>query len=53
MPEGPEIRRAAVQYGLPYTTTLAGAAAAVAGIQALSQSNTVSIRSLQEFHGDQ
>jgi carbamoyl-phosphate synthase large subunit len=46
----PEIRRAAVQYGLPYTTTLAGAAAAVAGIQSLSQSSAVSIRSLQEFH---
>ena len=46
----PEIRRAAIQYGLPYTTTLAGAAAAVAGIESLKRNGTISIRSLQEFH---
>ena len=46
----PEIRRTAVQYGLPYTTTLAGAAAAVAGIQSLKLNSTIRIRSLQDFH---
>jgi carbamoyl-phosphate synthase large subunit len=46
----PEIRQAAVHYGLPYTTTLAGAAAAVAGIQSLKRNNTIRIRSLQDFH---
>ncbi len=45
-----EIRRAAVQYGLPYTTTLAGAVAAVAGIQSLKRNRTIRICSLQEFH---
>ena len=46
----PEIRKAAVQYGLPYTTTLSGAAAAVAGIQSLKNNSAIRIRSLQDFH---
>jgi len=46
----PEIRRAAIQYGLPYTTTLAGAAAAVAGIESIKRNGTIRIRSLQDFH---
>ena len=46
----PEIRRAAIQYGLPYTTTLAGATAAVEGIASLTRNKGVSIGSLQEFH---
>ena len=46
----PEIRKAAVQYGLPYTTTLSGAAAAVAGIQSLKNNTAIRIRSLQDFH---
>ena len=45
-----KIRRAAVQYGIPYTTTLAGAAAAVAGIESLKKDGSIRIRSLQEFH---
>jgi carbamoyl-phosphate synthase large subunit len=45
-----KIRRAAIQYGLPYTTTLAGASAAVAGIESLAGNAGVSVRSLQEFH---
>jgi len=45
-----EIRRSAVQYTVPYTTTLAGAAAAVAGIESLKKNKTTRIRSLQEFH---
>ena len=48
----PEIRKAAVQYGLPYTTTLSGAAAAVAGIQSLKNNSTIRIRSLQDFHNE-
>ncbi|MDA0709784.1 MAG: carbamoyl-phosphate synthase large subunit, partial [bacterium] len=46
----PEIRRAALQYGLPYTTTLAGAIAAVKGISSLKANSKVTIRSLQEYH---
>ena len=46
----PEIRRAAIQYGLPYTTTLSGAAAAVAGIESIKRNGAVRIRSLQDFH---
>lgn len=46
----PEIRRAAIQYGLPYTTTLAGATAAVEGIASLKRNKGVSILSLQEYH---
>jgi len=44
------IRQGAVQYGVPYTTTLAGARAFVSGIEALKKDPTVRIRSLQEFH---
>ena len=49
--DGPKMRRAALQYGIPYTTTLAGAAAAVDGIASLKANGTIRIRSLQEFHG--
>lgn len=48
----PEIRKAAIQYGLPYTTTLSGAAAAVAGIQSLKNNSAIRIRSLQDFHNE-
>ena len=46
-----KIRQATLQYGIPYTTTLAGASAAVAGIESLKRNGEVRIRSLQEFHG--
>ena len=46
-----KIRQATLQYGIPYTTTLAGASAAVAGIESLKRNGAVRIRSLQEFHG--
>ena len=46
------IRQATLQYGIPYTTTLAGASAAVAGIESLKSNGAVRIRSLQEFHGN-
>ncbi len=45
-----QIRRAALQYGIPYTTTLAGASAAVSGIESISKNGSIRIRSLQEFH---
>ena len=45
-----QIRQAAVQYGVPYTTTLAGARAAVSGIESLKRDPAVRIRSLQEFN---
>jgi carbamoyl-phosphate synthase large subunit len=45
-----QIRQAAVQYGVPYTTTLAGARAAASAIESLKKDPTVRIRSLQEFH---
>jgi carbamoyl-phosphate synthase large subunit len=48
-----KIRQAALQYGIPYTTTLAGASAAVSGIESLSKNGAVQIRSLQEFHAEQ
>ncbi|MDP6777533.1 MAG: ATP-grasp domain-containing protein, partial [Candidatus Latescibacteria bacterium] len=48
--DDPKIRRAALQYGIPYTTTLAGASAATDGIAALKASGTNRVRSLQEYH---
>jgi carbamoyl-phosphate synthase large subunit len=35
---------------IPYTTTLAGARAAVAGIEALQRSG-LEVRALQDYHG--
>jgi carbamoyl-phosphate synthase large subunit len=43
------IRRAALQYNVPYTTTLSGAAAAVAGIESI-RTKRLQVRSLQEYH---
>ena len=45
------VRRAAIVNNIPYTTTLAGAQAAAAGIQALSQTE-ISVRALQDYHRD-
>lgn len=45
-----QIRQAAVQYGVPYTTTLAGARASLSAIESLKKDPTIRIRSLQEFH---
>jgi carbamoyl-phosphate synthase large subunit len=44
------LRRAAVAYGVPYTTTLSAASAAVEAIEAM-QREQVSVSSLQEWHG--
>jgi carbamoyl-phosphate synthase large subunit len=43
------VRRAAVMNSVPYTTTMAGAWAAVAGIEALGRSG-LSVRALQDYH---
>ena len=45
-----QIRQAAVQYGVPYTTTLAGARASLSAIESLKKDPTIRIRSLQEIH---
>jgi len=43
------VRRAAIMNGIPYTTTLAAAGAAAAGIAALQRSE-LSVRALQDYH---
>ncbi len=47
--EGYMIRRAAVDYGIPYITTISGAKAAVMGIEAIKKKG-MSIKSIQEYH---
>lgn len=44
-----ELRQATLLYGVPYTTTVAGAAAIAQAIRELKQSE-VGVRSLQEFY---
>ncbi|MBI5640062.1 MAG: carbamoyl-phosphate synthase large subunit [Nitrospirae bacterium] len=43
------IRRSALQYGVPYTTTVAGARAVVNAIEMLKKKK-INIRSIQEYH---
>jgi len=45
------IRRNALQYGVPYTTTVAGARAVVNAIESLRKEQ-VTIRPIQEYHRD-
>jgi carbamoyl-phosphate synthase large subunit len=45
-----EIRRTVLRYGIPYTTTLAGAQAMASAIESLN-AGEIKVRSLQEFHG--
>jgi len=47
--DGYMIRRAAIKFGIPYTTTLAGARAMCRGIEALNEQN-YSVRALQDYH---
>ena len=42
------VRRAAIMNNIPYTTTMAGAQAAAAGIKALQQQQ-LSVRALQDY----
>ena len=46
------LRRTALECRVPYFTTVAGAAAAAAGIEYLQQ-GTLRVRSLQEYHAEQ
>jgi carbamoyl-phosphate synthase large subunit len=43
------IRRSALQYGVSYTTTVAGARAVVNAIESLKK-KTINIKSIQEYH---
>ena len=43
------VRRAAVMNNIPYTTTMAGAQAATAGIEALQRAE-ITVRALQDYH---
>jgi carbamoyl-phosphate synthase large subunit len=43
------IRRAAIKFGLPYTTTIAGAMAISRGIQAL-RAAALEVKTIQEYH---
>jgi len=45
------IRKAAIQYKVPYITTLAAALAAATGIQAFRQGHG-KVKSLQQYHAD-
>ena len=45
------IRRSALQYGVPYTTTVAGARAVVNAIESMKKKE-ISIKSIQEYHRD-
>jgi carbamoyl-phosphate synthase large subunit len=49
--EGYEIRRAAIEYGIPYVTTIPGAIAVVKAIEAVKSGN-LSVKSLQEYHDE-
>jgi carbamoyl-phosphate synthase large subunit len=44
------IRRSALQYGVPYTTTVAGARAVVSAIEMLKKKK-ITIKPIQEYHG--
>ncbi len=48
--DGYEIRRAAIKYKVPYTTTISGAMAMCKGIEALNMKK-LSVQALQAYHG--
>ena len=47
--DGYHIRRAAIKFGIPYATTIAGAMAMCRGITALKEQN-LTVRTVQEYH---
>jgi carbamoyl-phosphate synthase large subunit len=49
--EGYEIRRAAIEYGIPYVTTIPGAIAVVKAIEAVKGGKLI-VKSLQEYHDE-
>ncbi|MBT6492186.1 MAG: hypothetical protein HOK97_20605 [Deltaproteobacteria bacterium] len=50
--DGREIRMASVEHGVPFMTTLSGAAAAAEAIADLKQGNIVEVACLQEIHAE-
>ena len=48
--DGYEIRRAAIKYAIPYTTTIAGAMAMSRAISAM-KNKKLSVKALQAYHG--
>jgi carbamoyl-phosphate synthase large subunit len=46
------IRRSAIQYGIPYITTVPGAAAAVRGIESMKKGE-ITVKTIQEYHQNQ
>jgi carbamoyl-phosphate synthase large subunit len=50
--DGREIRMASVEHGVPFLTTLSGAAAAAEAITDLKQGNIVEVACLQEIHAE-
>jgi carbamoyl-phosphate synthase large subunit len=48
--DGYMIRRAAIKFGIPYATTLAGASAMCRGITALKECR-YRVQALQDYHG--
>jgi carbamoyl-phosphate synthase large subunit len=48
--DGYEIRRAAIQFRLPYATTISGARAICEGVGAI-KGKRLEVKSLQEYHG--
>ncbi|MDI3502985.1 MAG: carbamoyl-phosphate synthase large subunit, partial [Archaeoglobi archaeon] len=48
--EGYLIRRAAVDYGIPYITTLSGAYAALRAIETIKKEKKITVKSIQEYH---
>ncbi|MEM3590198.1 MAG: hypothetical protein QXN33_04305, partial [Candidatus Bathyarchaeia archaeon] len=47
--DGYQVRRAAVDYNIPYITTVAGALAAIEGIEAIKRGE-MDVKPLQEYH---
>ena len=50
--DGRQIRMAAVEHGVPFMTTLSGAAAVTAAIEDLKKGNVVEVACLQEIHAE-
>ncbi|MBA3029300.1 MAG: carbamoyl-phosphate synthase large subunit [Desulfobacteraceae bacterium] len=46
------IRKAAIRYKIPYMTTSAAALAAAKGIEARRNNRTITVKSLQNYHGE-
>ncbi|MFH1665910.1 MAG: hypothetical protein ABIA77_07190, partial [Candidatus Omnitrophota bacterium] len=45
------IRLMAIQYKIPYVTSMAAARASAEGIESVIKGDNISLRTLQEYHG--